>query len=227
MNTSYKGINLLKTLEGFSPTAYTDQAGVATIGYGFTQGVKPGDYMSREEADIRLAQELVQYEIAVNSYCVVRPNQNQFDAMVCLCWNIGIAGFRKSSVLAAHNRGDTVAAAKAFNLWNMVKGKVNKGLVRRRSIESALYLETDGAEPMPQKVEQKPLTQSKIGLGGGLAAVTAGLASIKEALDAVAQVKIGVAGLGVWAIPLLLGTTTAAAVYVLYQRWKQRQDGVA
>ena len=62
MNTSPRGIALLKQFEGFKQDAYQDVVGVWTIGYGFTEGVKAGDIMSREQAEERLREELQDYE---------------------------------------------------------------------------------------------------------------------------------------------------------------------
>ena len=227
IKTSQRGIDLIKSLEGFVPAAYKDLGGVWTIGYGFTKAVAEGQFMTREDAEIRLRQELFGYELVVKNACTVLPTQNEFDAMVCLAWNIGTEGFTRSSVLAAHNRGDKEAAARAFALWNKVHGKVVKGLVRRRAMEAALYLEAD-AEPMPQAVDkEKPLSKSKITWGSAVAVVTSSIAGVKQAMDAAASVKDGVGQLGTWAIPVLCVIAAAAAAYALYQRWQQRQDGVA
>ena len=92
----------LKRLEGFRSKAYIPVPGdVPTIGYGFTNGVKMGDTMTREEADARLIEELRPYEMAVWQACTNEPNQNEFDAMTSLCYNIGTAGFKRSTVLKA------------------------------------------------------------------------------------------------------------------------------
>ena len=65
MRTSSAGIQLLKQLEGCKLVAYQCSAGVWTIGYGFTKGVKKGDTMTQQQADARLLAELVEYEDAV------------------------------------------------------------------------------------------------------------------------------------------------------------------
>ncbi len=46
MSISEAGINLIKKWEGFRGTAYLDPVGIWTIGYGHTQGVKPGQVIS-------------------------------------------------------------------------------------------------------------------------------------------------------------------------------------
>ena len=51
-----------------------------------------------------------------------------------------MGGFHRSSVLKYHLKQDYVVAGDYFRLWNRVNGQVNKGLVRRREEERALYL---------------------------------------------------------------------------------------
>lgn len=140
MNLSQNGIALIKRFEGCKLIAYQDIVGVWTIGYGFTKGVKPGDYMSQEACDSRLLTEVRQYEASVLQACTVAPNQNQFDALVCFAWNIGITGMSCSSVIKYHNKKDIINAAKSFSMWNKAGGKVVQGLVNRRAAEAALYL---------------------------------------------------------------------------------------
>jgi len=179
LTTSPRGLSLIKQFEGFRAQAYQDVVGVWTIGYGFTEGVTEGQHMTRAQADARLATELLRYEAAVLAACKVEPNQNQFDALVSLAWNIGPGAMAKSSVIKAHNRGDTQAAARAFGLWNKAGGKEWPGLVRRRAAEAAIYLEpTIGALPqtMPQQVDE-PRTPASSRTIAGQVAVTAGTAA--------------------------------------------------
>lgn len=227
MKTSAKGKQRLKELEGFKGKAYQCSAGVWTVGYGFTHGVKEGDTITKTAADARLEDELDAYEKAVWSATGGNVNQNEFDAMVLLAFNIGIAGFRKSTVVKAHNRGDKAAAARAFGLWNKAGGKVVNGLVRRRALEAALYLEPDttllmGFVDMPQQVDEpKPLTSSTTVVAGGTAAV----ATVAQIADQVAAVKYSMDGLGEWLVPVLLVVTLIAVGWVIYERYKNRDRG--
>jgi lysozyme len=134
------GINLLKRFEGFRNEAYQDPVGVWTIGYGFTKGVKRGDYLSEDEAEERLREEIAAFEAGVNNLIKAPTNENQRAAMTSLAYNIGLGAFRKSTVLRRHNARDYEGAAKAFGLWVKAGGKVLKGLVRRRAAEAELYL---------------------------------------------------------------------------------------
>lgn len=140
MNLSNNGVAIIKKFEGCRYIAYQDGGGVWTIGYGFTKGVKFGMSITPEECERRLYDEVRSYEAAVLKACTVPPNQNQFDALVSLSWNIGIAGMSQSTAVRLHNKKDFVGASKAFNMWNQDNGKVVQGLVNRRAAEAALYL---------------------------------------------------------------------------------------
>ncbi len=239
LRLSNPGRERLKRLEGFRAKAYIPVPGdVPTIGYGFTHGVRLGDVMTREQADARLVQELQPYEQAVRQACTAQPNQNQFDAMVLLCFNIGAAGLRRSTVIKAHNRGDHQAAARAFALWNKSGGRVYAGLTRRRAEEAALYLTpmpddvSDPAEgpadDMPQTVDaERPLHASQINRAGVVAGGTAAAATVAETARTVADVKYSTQSLGDWLLPVLLLAVVGLCGYIVWERVKQRRGGWA
>lgn len=233
MRLSESGREKLKRFEGFRSKAYIPVPGdVPTIGYGFTKGVQMGDTMTLEEADQRLIKELSEYERAVYVSCEITPNQHEFDAMVLLCFNIGIAGFKRSTVLKAHNRGDKQAAARAFGLWNKSGGRVYPGLTRRRAEESALYLKPipgDCAEPaMPQKIDpESSMPQSPINRAGVVAGGTAAVATVAETARTAADVKYSAQSLGDWLVPCLLIAVVALCGYIVWTRVKQRREGWA
>lgn len=97
------------------------------------------------EAETLLSADLIRYErFVLNAIGDVPTTQNQFDAMVALCLNIGGAGFANSSVARFHKARQYDKAANAFLMWtkatvNGVKKEL-KGLVNRRNDERALYL---------------------------------------------------------------------------------------
>jgi lysozyme len=236
MKLSTSARTTLQRLEGFRAKAYIPVPGdVPTIGYGFTEGVQMGDTMTRAEADSRLVTELSKYEQAVERGCLNPPNQNEFDAMVLLCFNIGIGGFAKSTVLRCHNAGDHQSAARAFGLWNKSSGVVYAGLTRRRAEESALYLTPtpdDVSDPvtpeMPQSVDgESSLVASPINRAGVVAGGTATVAAVSEASRLVSDVKYSVATLGDWLLPALLVTVVALCGYMVWQRVQQRKGGWA
>jgi len=232
MKTSPRGIALLIEYEGFRGNAYIPVPGdVPTIGFGFTEGVKLGDKITLAEAKERLKTELVKYERGVLSAMTVSPTQAQFDACVVFAFNVGVAGFKKSSVLKAHNRGDFQAAARSFGLWNKSNGVVYAGLTRRRAAEAAMYLSgqpDDEPEPMPQRIEEeRPMTASTINRASVVAGGTATVAAVSETVNTVNGLKHGVSELGDWLLPALLVLVIALCGYIVWERVKQRREGFA
>lgn len=166
---------------GVALQAYRCPAGVWTCGWGETDGVGPNTRWTKAYADQRFCDSLGERVAAVRAMVSVPTTDNQLAALVSLAYNIGNAALQRSSALAAHNRCDTQAAARAFNLWN--KATVNgtltvlPGLVSRRAREAALYLTPDpdsapvGA--MPQAVApESSLARSPIASSGAITAGT-------------------------------------------------------
>lgn len=139
------GVELLKKWEGFSSDAYLDIAGVPTIGYGFTQGVKMGDKITKEGAELRLKLELMDYEKAINELVHRELTDNQFSALVCFAYNVGIKAFHGSTLCRTINQQKPLhECAKWFLVWN--KARVHgelvavRGLTNRREAERELFL---------------------------------------------------------------------------------------
>lgn len=141
MRPSQKGIELVAKYEGCRLTAYKCPAGVWTIGYGHTEGVKEGDTLPSEEAAKELlGKDLKKYANYVNA-CVQKGmikfplNQNQFDALTSFTYNCGNGNLQKLV-----SGRDAATIADKLPLYNKGGGKVLKGLVRRREEERALFL---------------------------------------------------------------------------------------
>jgi lysozyme len=166
---------------GVALRAYRCPAGVWTCGWGETAGVGPESRWTKHYADQRFCDSLGERVAAVRAMVTAPATAHQLAALVSLAYNIGNAGLQRSSVLMAHNRGDPLAAARSFALWN--KATVNgaltvlPGLVARRAREAALYLTPDPdaapAATMPQSVEpESSLARSPIANSGALTAAT-------------------------------------------------------
>lgn len=144
MKISNTGINLIRGFEDLRLKAYDDGVGVWTIGYGTTAingvTVKKGDTCTAEQAKSYMAQDLKKFESAVNTAVKVQLNQNQFDALVSLTYNIGIGAFKGSTLLKQLNAKDYKGAAEQFSRWNRGGGRVLNGLIKRRKIEMELFL---------------------------------------------------------------------------------------
>ena len=138
------GLNLIKEFEGYRSEAYQDVVGIWTIGYGHIRGVRPGMTITEEQAAQFLRQDLAHAEASVDHMTSPAPTtNNQFAAMVSLCFNIGSGNFKTSSVLRLHRERDYTSAADAFLRWDKahVNGQLEEvaGLLRRRQAEKALY----------------------------------------------------------------------------------------
>ena len=146
MKTSSKGKAIIKQYEGFRAKPYLCPAKIPTIGYGatyYTDGrkVKLSDpAISEADADKLLDKMLVKYEDAVNRYVQVPMTQNQFDALVSFCYNLGQENLRNSTLLKKLNNKDYNGAADQFLRWNRAGGKVLAGLTKRRTDERKLFL---------------------------------------------------------------------------------------
>jgi len=171
MKISSRGIDLLKSFEGFSSEAYQCSAKVWTIGYGFTDGVKEGDKITKKEAEARLLHELRYYEHAVKSTVTVPLEQNQFDALVCFVYNIGEGAFKRSILLEKLNEGKFEEVPAQMARWNRAGKKVVLGLTRRRQAEAALFMESLDKAPMAQAVDSpdKSLAKSRTIAGASIA----------------------------------------------------------
>ena len=139
MNISETGIELIKKFEGCVLKAYKCPAGVWTIGYGHTAGVKKGQTITKTEAENYLKQDLNKYELTVNNLVNVPLNQNQFDALVSFCYNLGAGNLKSSTLLKLLNKEDYIGAAEQFDRWVYAGGKKLSGLVKRRAAEKELF----------------------------------------------------------------------------------------
>lgn len=145
MQTSDKGIALIKQFEGCKLTAYQDSVGVWTIGYGWTQpvdgkSIRAGMTIKQETAERLLKTGLVSYESDVSRLVKVGLTQGQFDALVSFTYNLGARSLSTSTLLRKLNAGDYAGAADEFLRWNKAGGKALNGLTRRREAERALFL---------------------------------------------------------------------------------------
>lgn len=145
MQTSDKGIALIKQFEGCKLTAYQDSVGVWTIGYGWTQpvdgkSIRAGMTIKQETAERLLKTGLVSYESDVSRLVKVGLTQGQFDALVSFTYNLGARSLSTSTLLRKLNAGDYAGAADEFLRWNKAGGKVLNGLSRRREAERDLFL---------------------------------------------------------------------------------------
>jgi lysozyme len=187
MEVSKAGMEFIASFEAVILHTYDDGFGFPTIGIGHL--IKPGDgfnsksKITREEAFALFKKDLKQYEDTVNSAIKVPMTQNQFDAMVSLCFNIGREGFRGSSLVRVMNRGDVTEAAERILLWNRVKGRVVRGLTRRREAEKAMFLSKKRNNSEPSVISVTPTIEPAIPPAGIPDNITPNPTTVQNQLD--------------------------------------------
>ena len=143
MTPSDECYDLIEHFEGCELKAYPDPATGGdpwTIGYGHTgPEVHPGMVITQAEADALLRQDAEKVAKQVAPMVHVPLSQQEFDALVCLVFNVGIGNFAKSTLLKKLNAGDYDGAANELPKWNKAEGKVMAGLTRRREAERELF----------------------------------------------------------------------------------------
>lgn len=141
MQTSSTGVRLIKSFEGFSSHPYKCPAGIWTIGYGHTLGVKEdSSFITERYASDILQDDLAKFESSVKRLIKIPIEQNEFDALVSFCFNLGGGSLQRSTLRQKLNRGDKEGAAKEFPKWCYAGGRKIKGLLRRRIAEQNMFL---------------------------------------------------------------------------------------
>ena len=160
MRVSNRGLDIIKAAEGLRFYPYLCSAKVWTIGYGSTRGVtKDTGPITEEQALARLKMDVLnEAERPLKNLVRVNLNQNQYDALASLVFNIGQGNFKSSTLRQKLNRGDYEGAAGEFWKWRRAGGKVLPGLVKRREVEEKLFrldalpAQSQSPSPKPQKL---------------------------------------------------------------------------
>lgn len=148
MRINQRGINIIRKWERVELKAIRVHLGGGkyegwwTIGYGHTDGVKEGDVITIEVAEIFLKNDIKDVEQDVESLVSVPINENQFSALVCLLYNIGSGRFQRSLVRELLNQHDYLGAAMHFTDHVYAKGGdgvILQGLYKRRIDEMELF----------------------------------------------------------------------------------------
>jgi lysozyme len=143
MRCNQLGIDLIKKFEGCKLHAYKDVVGIDTIGYGHIEGVQMGDEIDQDTADQYLVNDLERFEHGVSSLVTAPLTSNQFSALVCFSYNVGLGNFKSSTLLKIINNKEASYinyAADQFMRWAKAGGVDVPGLVRRRKAEQFLFL---------------------------------------------------------------------------------------
>lgn len=153
LRTPQAAIDLIKEFEGCRLEAYQCQAGVWTIGYGRTKGIRKGQVVTVEEADAMLMEDISGFEAEVDRLVTADVPDIQIGALVSLAFNIGTGAFAKSSLLKAVNAGGAVDTL--WLEWSRYTDPesgakcISNGLARRRRAELDLWHQGDDDGEVP------------------------------------------------------------------------------
>lgn len=131
---------IIKKHEGLRLQAYRCPAGRWTIGWGHTEGVRPGQVISREEAEAMLEADIAKISRQLDALGGASLTANQRAALVSFIFNVGFGAFERSTLwkrICADPHHPDIPAE--FARWRYAGGKEMPGLVKRRAEEAALY----------------------------------------------------------------------------------------
>ncbi|WP_247873858.1 lysozyme [Azospirillum sp. TSH58] len=134
---------LVRHFEGLYLRAYLCPAGVPTIGYGHTAGVRMGQTINGLQAEVFLRADMADAARDVDRLVKVPLTDRQRGALASFVFNLGAGALGSSTLLRLLNQGDYDGAAAEFPKWvyatvNGVKKQLD-GLKKRRAAEMALF----------------------------------------------------------------------------------------
>ena len=227
---SAEALDLLKRWEGCVLHAYDDAdparpprfvqpgdavQGALTIGYGHTRTVRPGQRITRDEAERLLLEDRAPVEAAIARAITVPLTDGQHGALVSFAYNLGhsvAAGKPLANIAATLNRGDYDGALRRMGLY--VKQRQHgrlvtvPGLVNRRAAEAGLWARGEFVAGRHVAPAAPPTESAEAAKLGGYAAAAATAAPALQAL----------AGVPVWIGVALVLAVAAVAVAVLLRR---------
>lgn len=150
MTISDNGLKLIEGFEGCLLHAYWDKHIVGckpiTIGWGCTRyrngtPIQITDTITQQGADDLFKWTATNFATVINALLKTTViNQNQFDALVSLSYNIGIDAFAGSTILKKVRLNLIDPAIRyEFSRWNKSGGEVIDDLVTRRAKEADYY----------------------------------------------------------------------------------------
>ena len=148
LSLSAAGLVALVVHEGYTDTPVRPLPGdVLTIGFGSTEGVKPGDRTTPPQALARALRDVQVFEGALKRCVAVPLSQVEYDLYLNFAYNVGGGAFCTSTMARKLNAGDYVGACREFGRWTFFQGKdcrdpTNRcgGLVKRRAEAQAACL---------------------------------------------------------------------------------------
>ncbi len=167
MKISEQGIALIKSFESCKLTAFKALSTEEhyTIGWGhYGADVKAGQTISQDEADALFSSDIQRFVKYTNTYSKnITLNQNQFDALVSFCYNCGPGTLKK---LVSSRTVEEIAEHITDEPYTRSKGKVIKGLVRRRQQEKELFCKGSEVKCMAIKIGSARIDENGKASGG-------------------------------------------------------------
>lgn len=144
MKISDNGINFIAGWEGVEYKAYKDAVGLWTVAIGHLIKLPEEKFLlnktlTREEVYDIFREDIKRFENNLNKVIKVPINQNQFDALISLAFNIGNGAFNNSTLLRVLNQGNYEEVPNQILRWDKAGGKTLLGLTRRRKAEVELF----------------------------------------------------------------------------------------
>jgi lysozyme len=138
---------------GFNATAYVTSSGQQTIGYGHLIRLIRQNDGSRHSISEPEARELLHHDLelclqALDQVVKVPLSANQKAALISFVYDVGIDELQGSALLQRVAFADHVGAALALRDWRRSDGRHSPESIRRRQIESQLFLR-DVMTPVP------------------------------------------------------------------------------
>lgn len=144
MRLDAAGAAFIKKEEGLRLEAYRCGAGVPTIGWGHTRGVRPGDRITEGRAEELFREDAGRVECCINAAVKACISQNMFNALCSFVFNVGCGAFRSSRLLRKVNADPSDASIVAeLEKWSYAGGVFTDALFRRRQREARLYFGED------------------------------------------------------------------------------------
>ncbi|MFN7038704.1 MAG: lysozyme [Alphaproteobacteria bacterium] len=135
-----EAISLIKKFESYSPTIYLCPAGYKTIGYGHV--IKKNEYfynLSLEEAEKLLLNDMLKIEKFILKSLKISVSIGQINALISFAFNVGNAAFQRSTLRQKINSKNFEEVPREFRRWIKARGRILKGLVRRREEEIKMF----------------------------------------------------------------------------------------
>ncbi|MDS0787375.1 lysozyme [Proteus vulgaris] len=132
-------LTLISYLEGIKYKSYYDVTGVLTVCYGHTgNDITQNRIYTKQECDALLQKDFIKIQRQVDALVKVSLDNHTKASLYSFAYNVGILAFSYSTLLKKLNAGDQYGACEEMKRRIYAGGKVWKGLINRREMESAL-----------------------------------------------------------------------------------------